>query len=209
MRAVLTILFPWQGTFKRLGLEKRWLHRLAVVTFFVALVPMLGFSWMLAIDSLEPTHSYMPDIHYWAMGTDGNPEQITFGPPVTQAQYDAAVKQSKGETSEYSTPMPVGSQVAIAPAQAPIDGSVPLKAKVEMPDGTTGEFVGKSDAEITVAWNKALHKAVHKAWLLSFGIAIAVILAFSYLFQSLYRALLYVIYGSNKDRDPTHSGEMT
>jgi hypothetical protein len=59
-----------------------------------------------------------------------------------------------------------------------------------MPDGTTGEFVGKSEAEITAVWNKALHKAVRNARLLSIGIVIAVTLAFSYLLQSLYRTLL-------------------
>jgi hypothetical protein len=85
MRAVLTILFPWQGTFKQLELRRRWWHRLAVVAFFIALVAVLVASWVLAFGSLRPDHSYMPDIQYWAMDTDGNPEQITLGPPVTQA----------------------------------------------------------------------------------------------------------------------------
>jgi hypothetical protein len=89
----------------------------------------------------------------------------------------------------------------------PINPNVPLKAKVNMPDGTLGEFVGKSEAEITVAWNKALHKAVFTAWLLSFAIAIAMTLASSYLFQSLYRTLLYVVYGSTNDRGPRHGSE--
>jgi hypothetical protein len=116
------------------------------------------------------------------------------------------VKQHKEDIKEYSTPMPVGSQAVIAPPGVSINWSAPLKAKVYMPDGTTGEFVGKSDAEITVAFNKALHKAVRNAWLLSIGIVIAVTLAISYLLQSLYRALLYVVYGSTKDRDLTRLG---
>ena len=207
MRAVLTILFPWQGTFKQLGLRKRWWHRLAVVAFFIALLPMLGVSWVLAFASLQPVHSYMPDIQYWLIDTDGNPQQMTLGPSVTQAQYDAAVKQHKEDMKEFFTPIPVGAQAVIAPPGVSINPNAPLKAKVNMPDGTTGEFVGKSDAEITVAWNKALHKAVRTQWLLSIGIVIALTLVFSYLLQSLYRALLYVVYGSTKDRDLTHGSE--
>jgi hypothetical protein len=207
MKAVLTILFPWQGTFKQLGLRNRWWHRLAVVAFFIALVPVLGTSCVLAFGSLQPVHSYMPDIQYWAMDRDGNSEQVTLGPPVTQAQYDATVKQHKEDAKGYSTPLPVGTQVLMSAPEVPIDYSAPLKAKVDMPDGTTGEFVGKSEAEITAVWNKALHKAVRNARLLSIGIVIAVTLAFSYLLQSLYRTLLYVVYGSAKDRDLTHSGE--
>ena len=200
MRAVLAILFPWRRTFKELGLKKRWWHRLAVVAFSIALMPILGASWVLAFSSLQPDQSSMPPIQYWAMDTDGNPEQIILGPPVTQAQHDAAMKQS-------AATVPVGTQVIIEPPGMPINPNVPLKAKVNMPDGTLGEFVGKSEAEITVAWNKALHKAVFTAWLLSFAIAIAMTLASSYLFQSLYRTLLYVVYGSTNDRGPRHGSE--
>jgi hypothetical protein len=207
MRTVLLILFPWRGTFKLLGLRQRWWHRLASVSFLIALVPMLSASWVVTFGSLQPDHSYMPDIQYWAMDTDGNAEEITFGPPVTQAQFDAAVKQHSQDPKGTFTPLPVGAQVSMAPSAVSIDWSAPIKATVYMPDGTAGEFVGKSDAEIKAIWNKALQKAARKAWLLSIAIAIVATLAFSYLLQSLYRALLYVVFGSTKDRDLTHNGD--
>jgi hypothetical protein len=206
MRAVSSILFPWQDTFKKLELQKHWWHRLAVVAFFIVLVLMIGASLVLAFSSLQPYPSSMPDIQYWSIDTDGNPEQITLGPVTTQAQYDAAMKEHNAGNDQHFPPMPVGSQALIAPTGVSIDWSAPITAKVDMPDGTTGEFVHKSDAEITVAWKKALNKALSKAWLLTIGIVTAVALAFSYLFQSLYRALLYVIYGSNNGQDITHSG---
>ena len=190
---------------------KALVARLAVVAFFIAFLPTLGASCFLAFSYFQP-HSYTLDIQYWLTDTDGNQEQVTLGPPVAQAQYDEAVKHLKDKDqgkaqSEHLPPMPVGAQAVTAPSGVSINGSIPLKAKVYMPDGTTAEFVGKSDAEITASWNKALHKALFKACTLSIAIAIFVTLSFSYLLQSLYRALLYVVFGSNIDRDQTHSGE--
>jgi hypothetical protein len=103
--------------------------------------------------------------------------------------------------------MRVGAQAEIVPPGVSIDWNAPFETRVYMPDGTTAEFVGKSNAEIRDIWNKALHKALFKEWALSIAITIFVPLAFSYLLQSLYRALLYVVFGSTVDQDQTHSGE--
>jgi hypothetical protein len=92
MREVLAILFPWQGTFKQLGLGERWWHRLAVVAFFIALLPALGGSGFLAFSYFQP-HTRTLYIRYWTAVTAGNPVEVTLGPPVTQAQHDESAKE--------------------------------------------------------------------------------------------------------------------
>lgn len=156
----------------------------------------------------------MPDIQYWMNDTYGNPQQLTLGPPVTQAEYEATVKQLKKgkdqgkDPGKYNTPPPVGAQTLEAPLNQSFDGSEPVRQRFYMPDGTTREFVpGKSDAEVSRIFNDALHLASLKQWTLSIAIAIFVTLAVSYLLQSLYRVLLYVIYGSAGNRELTDSGE--
>lgn len=75
----------------------------------------------------------------------------------------------------------------------------PIHTVVDMPDGSRGDFVGKSREDIEATWNRALHKTIAKQWILSTGIAIVVLALFSYLLQLLYRALLFVIYGTYKN----------
>lgn len=65
MRKVIGFLFPWRATFKRLELEKQWWHRLAVVVFFVALVPTLLYSWAIGDDAHTPVNSFESNIHHW------------------------------------------------------------------------------------------------------------------------------------------------
>jgi len=193
---MIAILNPWQGTYRQLKLGRRWWHRLAVVTFYAALVLVLGASWGVGFISLQPFRSHM---------------YIRYTPHTqTQAQYDAAVKmlneeRGKGvEVGESNTPLPVGGYWETPEGSTPSPAERGITwdaAEVVMPDGITAEFESTQAAEI--AWGKALRKALLKQWTLSTAIAIVITLAVSYLLQSLYRALLYVVYGSVGDRDST------
>jgi hypothetical protein len=79
--------------------------------------------------------------------------------------------------------------------------AIPIHEELEMPDGKSREFVGKSPEEIKATWYAELHRLSVRGWLLSPVVAILVTLAVSYLMQSLYRALLYVVYGSFQKGD--------
>ena len=191
MKLMFTILNPWQGTFNRLGLYRRWWHRLAVVTFFIALLLVLGASWGFAFSYFRPVQSLL---------------NIQYTPHAeTQAEYDAAVeklkeKRQKGiDVSEYESPVPVGTYWELPKDYTPNPagrGIIWDAAEVVMPDGTTADFESAKAAERT--WNKALHAAKLKEWTLSTTVAIVLTLSFSYLLMSLYRTLLYVVYGSAK-----------
>ena len=76
-------LYPWQSAFNQLGLERHWWHRLAVVTFFIALAPIFSAFGFLAFMYLRPVYSHMPEIVF-SMPTPHRQ---------TQALYDAAVKE--------------------------------------------------------------------------------------------------------------------
>jgi hypothetical protein len=67
MRKAVGFLFPWNNTFKRLELEKRWWHRLAVVLFFVLLIPPFAFSWVIENEVNAPPNTVVPRINYWAI----------------------------------------------------------------------------------------------------------------------------------------------
>ncbi len=71
MSKIIGFLFPWWNTYRRLELQKRWWHRLAVVLFFIALVPALLFSWGIADDGSAPTNQFDSDITYWERTTSG------------------------------------------------------------------------------------------------------------------------------------------
>jgi len=178
------ILNPWQGTFNRLGLERLWWHRLAVVAFFITLVLVLGASSV----AFRPAHSTF-NVEYWQDGVALDSEPVTTPLPPPPPGYSAS-------DVVPSAALPDG--VIANPDYRPAGATGPPKQRVSMPDGNTVEFSGKamkSEAEIRRIWNIALLKA----WLLSIAIAIGITLAVSYLFQSLYRALLYVVYGSAKN----------
>ena len=166
MSKIVLILFPWKKTFKRLGLESRWWHRLAVVLFSITLVVAFLFSWAIADDAIAPTYSFDQDIHHWAV-SDG-------------AMYDLDSFQPVANTSQPEQPPTPTIQKTI---EMP-DG------KITTYPGTT------SDEAIKADWQHKLSTATHKALILGFMIAVLVTLAFSYLLQASYRALLYVIYGA-------------
>ncbi len=61
MRAT-SIAFPFEQTFRRLELEKRWWHRLCVVTFFAVLLCTAAFSAWVAYSVFAPQIAAVPDI---------------------------------------------------------------------------------------------------------------------------------------------------
>lgn len=191
MKQVSTILFPYQSTYRKLGLSARWWHRLAIVVFFVGCFVASVASWFAAYISFNPIDFTPPYIRHLLTKSDGDTTEVTLG-PLTQSEHDAMKKASKTGDAP-----PVGTQMYYGiPADVSIDWSRPLKETVEMPDGITREFVGKSDTEITAIFNQVLHRTVAKQWVMSFVIAFAALISFSYLIQGLYRLLIYVIYGS-------------
>jgi hypothetical protein len=176
MSKIVGILFPWRKTFKRLQLEKRWWHRLAVVLFYLALIIAFWFSLAIGSDGYAPVHSIQQDIHHWG-GSNGN-----------------------GMLFDLDSFQPVDNTSQPAPQQPP----PPVVQKtIEMPDGTTTTYPGTtSDEAINAEWNHKLDAATHRALILGFVVAVLVILSFSYLLQASYRALLYVIYGANAGTAP-------
>lgn len=173
-----------------------------MVLFFTALVSITVVSGLLAFSSLGPSPYVMPDVQYWATDTDGNPQTVTLGPPVTQAQYDAAETQHKHDGDGAYKPLPIGARDVVVPPGVSIQWAVPLRAQLQMPDGSMKDFIGKSDEEIKTSWTKALYKITLKRWLGTIVIMVVTALVVSYALQVLYRALLYVIYGAASDFAP-------
>ena len=66
MSKIVDVLFPWKKTFKTLGLEKRWWHRLAVVFFSFAVIVVLLYAWVIGDDAMSPVNPFNRDIHHWA-----------------------------------------------------------------------------------------------------------------------------------------------
>lgn len=61
MRAI-SFAFPFRSTFRRLELEKRWWHRLCVVTFHAVLLGTTVFSAWVSYSVFAPQITTMPDI---------------------------------------------------------------------------------------------------------------------------------------------------
>lgn len=182
-------LFPWRNTFRRLELERHWWHRLAVVLFFVALVPVLLCSWVIADEADSPVHSFGGDIQHWEVMSPP-PDGYTIGPdvtPLTSPPDSNALGQGK-------IAIPLG------------DVNLPnadVRKTIEMPDGKTTTYLGTtSDETIKAEWRRKLNIATTKAALLGFGIAVLLTLIFSYLLQVGYRVVLYVIYGAKAGTAP-------
>ena len=64
--------FPWRNTFRRLELEQRWWHRLALVLFFAALIFLLFAAWFLTMNGTEPTNTVLQNTRYWYVDGTGN-----------------------------------------------------------------------------------------------------------------------------------------
>jgi hypothetical protein len=172
------LLFPWHGTVRRLELGKRWWHRLAGVAFVVMLGITLLVTWALMVDT-DPTY-YIAS--YWYVDGSGAKVDLPAPPP----SGTTAVSLGTAGWDANGVPIP------------PPAAMFPVHVEVQMPDGKTKEFVGKSPEEVRAACNAELHELKVRQWLLSPVVAILVMLAMSYLLQSLYRVLLYVVYGSQK-----------
>lgn len=188
MSNAIAFLFPWNKTFTRLDLQKRWWHRLAVVLFFLALISVLVVSGVCAFAAYEPYPSIVPDIHFWTTDSNGNQNELET-PPEDATQI--APEVTRPDANGFS----IGSPSQHAPV-LDMGKSIPIDASVEMPNGHYKQFVGTSRRDIEAEWNRALHKAIIKQWLFGICIPILFTLAFNYLLQSSYRALLYVIYGA-------------
>ncbi|WP_158788601.1 hypothetical protein [Granulicella sp. L46] len=176
MSKIVSVLFPWRKTFKRLELEKRWWHRLAVVLFSLVLVVVLLYSWVIGDGAISPKNPFDGDIHHWAAATNGS-----------------------GLLFDLDSFRPIDGDSNPAPQPAP---SVVQKT-VEMPDGATATYPRTaSDKKIEADWQHKMNIATTKALMVGFFIAVIVTLAFSYLLQATYRALLYVIYGAQAGAIP-------
>jgi cytochrome bd-type quinol oxidase subunit 2 len=63
MMRVMNPLFPFRSKFRQLSLERLWWHRLLVVLFIVALVVMLGGTWLrMNHEEAEGRNSYLSQI---------------------------------------------------------------------------------------------------------------------------------------------------
>lgn len=192
VRRVVGWFFPWRKLFGRLELEKRWWHRLAIVAFFIALVPMLLFSWAVASDSYRPANTYNSEIHQW---------QIIPRPPdgyVLDQSTDVSTTAlpDRSAIGEGKIAIPIKDDGDWFAKNAPNRPSVDAKT-IEMPDGKTATYPGTtSDEAIKTDWQHKLDTEQVEGFVLGITIAVFVTLCFAYLLQFAYRALLYVIYGS-------------
>lgn len=172
MSKIIGFLLPWRNTIRRLELHKQWRHRLAVVLFFVALIPVFLYSWVIGDDANRPSNDFEENIHHWGV-LAGAPKGVLFD---------------------------VDSEQPIDPSQSAV-GFVPaiVQKTIEMPDGKVATYPGTtSDDTIKAEWQHKLNVAHERAASLGLEIAILVTLIFSYLLQGIYRAGLYVIYGAKQ-----------
>jgi hypothetical protein len=219
MSKLIGFLFPWRSTFKRLELEKQWWHRLAVVVFFVALVPVLLYSWVLGDDLSSPATTFEPDISYLT----GPPPGGEYGTPIPQGAIVGPPAPSSNSPSQEkpqfdmskARPIQNGSGVTFGPAakqDTPVDtpkGDIfdqvapTMQKTIEMPDGKTVTYPGTTpDETIHAEWKHKHSLAEAKAITFGFGWAALATVLFSYLLQAAYRALVYVIYGAKARATP-------
>jgi hypothetical protein len=163
------LLFPWQGTIRRLELGKRQWHRLAVVLFVVVLVVVLLRTLVVTMMDTEPVNAELNLRNVYCWYVDGAGNKIVLPPLPPEA-----------------TAVRLGTSV----------DTFPLHVFIHMPDGEVREFVGKTEEEIRATWDADLHKLNVRRWLFIPVVTTLVTLAVSYLLQLLYRVLLYVVYGS-------------
>jgi hypothetical protein len=196
------ILFPWQGTIRRLELGKRWWHRLTVVLFVSVLIVTLLVTWAVMMDTGSANVAEFDQwgAHSWYV--DGSGARVDIPPP--PPGFQPLVTAGEARPADRKDILEGGLIPTPAWAVGPV---VPIHYRVLMPDGKTKEFVGKSIEEIKAEWdaaaeNAALHRLNVRRGLLSPLVAVLVTLAVSYLLQSLYRVLLYVVYGSHKHVTP-------
>jgi hypothetical protein len=189
------IFFPWRRVFKRLQLQRRWWHRLAVVLFAIALILFLPLAWVYTFTAWEPYPSGIPEIDFWTADSDGNRNNL-MSPPPSATQIVPETQQPSTDGSPL--PLPPGFVPEQPPQQKPrfdFTKAVPIHASVIMPNGTYSEFVGRSRNDISAEWKKEMQQAVIKQWAFSIVLSLVALLVISYLLQTFYRALVFVIYG--------------
>lgn len=195
MQRAIAFLFPWRKTFRRLELQKRWGHRLAVVVFFGALIALFLCSWIVAEFGLAPVITYEGNIQYWEI-VPAPPSGFTMDwdvTPVTSPPDLNAIGQGR-----VAVPM----KDVFDKAAAEVKHSEILKT-IEMPDGKTARYPGTTaDETINAAWHHEEFADEARNALLGFGGAMLVAMIFSYLLQAAYRALLYVIFGAKAGNMP-------
>ena len=128
---VIGFLFPWRNTFRRLELEKRWWHRLAIVLLFVALAPTLVYSWVIADDACSPVNRFEPDIAYLG----GPPPGGTFDanpvpPPPGYSASDVVATSNQPAPKGDIFDQVAGNQAASSPPKPPPT----IQKTIEMPD---------------------------------------------------------------------------
>jgi hypothetical protein len=189
MRKWIGFLFPCRKTYKRLDLQKRWWHRLAVVVFFVALVPTLLYSWVIGDDAYTPLNSFEGNINYW---------EILIPPPQGYVLDQTSPTTAPPDASYFDRSKIVAPLASVGN----VDNKNLLKT-IEMPDGTTVTYPGAtSDETIHAKWNHSFTITKAKAMIFGFGWAVVATLIFSYLLQAAYRAFVYVIYGAKSGAAP-------
>ena len=205
MRKFSGSLFPFKTLFKKLALEGRWWHRLAVVAFSLLLSTFFLLSLGASFESFQPYYQNEPAIRFWVVNQDGTeddlgtpPDEATsVVPAVSEAKqgsgdiFDQVAHEMKSQTDGYSVQPPPDKQ---KPA-LDFKKEASIRASVEMPNGASKEYVGKSKKDIDADWTLALRKAMVRAWSFGFLAALTLTILLSYLLQILYRSLLYVIYG--------------
>jgi hypothetical protein len=217
MRKVIGFLFPWRNTFRGLELEKRWWHRLAVVVFFVALVPALVFAWVIGDDAYTPVNRFDSNIHHWGQFTndgilfdidsmqplDNNAPAVPPPPPPGYSANDVVPTSNQPAPKGDIFDQVAGKQPTSPPKSPPI-----AQKTIEMPNGKTVTYPGATpDETIQAEWNHRLTIANGKATVFGFGWAALATLIFSYLLQAAYRALVYVIYGAKARATPDNPAE--
>lgn len=195
-------LLPWRRAYRPLELETHWWHRLAVVVFFVSLIPMFLYSWAIADEENMPTHLWAGNIQYWQIlpvPPDGFTIDVPFTPTASTLDQNSFVPftptaspPDENSVGQGKIATPIFDKVVSHQS----DGNV--RKTVEMPNGTTATYPGTvPDQTIKAEWQHKLKVAKAREMLLGIGAAVMVTLIFSYLLQIAYRALVYVIFGAN------------
>lgn len=202
MSKIIGFLFPWRNTYRRLELHKRWWHRLATVLFFIALVPALLFTWVMADEANGPTNTSDSDISYWSSTGSGQPLLNT-----GSSSSDPFASIATPTPVTTSPPVDLSSLGAVPQSPPPPPpGFKPLtlvQKTIRMPDGQTATYPGTTpDASIEGDWKHADNLAMVKGAILGFVWAAMLTVVFSYLLQSAYRAIVYVIYGAKAGPTP-------
>ncbi|HTV09395.1 MAG TPA: hypothetical protein VMD97_10165 [Candidatus Aquilonibacter sp.] len=164
MRIAIRFLFPWTTAYQRLELEKRWWHRLAVVLFFVVLIPPFVFSWVTGNEANAPTDTVEQAINYWAIlppPPNATARGMMFdSAPVTGDTTVSGADDSSGgwepvptptpnpQSTRAGDPIPAGATIG-APQGANVQTLPPGYTVDETPTSGGEEFFDEGAAELS------------------------------------------------------------